>query len=145
MARRHWRRWPCNGAQKAEKSRGRDTLTAAIICPNLTARVSYRRKFGSACLKCDVAYWHIADNAAAPEFVRYWTRADKVALGASNSLSTNDPSRHWRLAGAVASWDRTIGKRQLFAVPIQSSEPSTAACHATCYVREGLSISDLIR
>jgi hypothetical protein len=28
------------------------------------------------------AFWHLADNPTAPEFVRYWTKADKVDFSA---------------------------------------------------------------
>jgi len=40
---------------------------------------------------CDVAYWHLADNSAAPEFVRYWTKADKGRFWPGDGLSAFDP------------------------------------------------------
>ena len=36
--------------------------------------------------------WHIADNPAAPAFVRYWTTADKSGFWPRDGLSAFDPT-----------------------------------------------------
>jgi hypothetical protein len=36
-------------------------------------------------------YWHLADNPTAPEFVRYWTKADKGRFQPADGLSDNYP------------------------------------------------------
>jgi hypothetical protein len=39
-----------------------------------------------------VCTWHLADNSAAPAFVRFWTRADKGGVTPGCGLSPFDPS-----------------------------------------------------
>ena len=37
---------------------------------------------------------HKADNATAPEIVRYWTKADKVGFGANDGFPLMTPLGH---------------------------------------------------
>jgi hypothetical protein len=40
----------------------------------------------------NVCYWHLADNPAAPAFVRYWSNSRQRWILARDGLSANDPT-----------------------------------------------------
>jgi hypothetical protein len=41
----------------------------------------------------DVCFWHLADNATVPTFVRYWNNSGLWPALAPNELVANDPKR----------------------------------------------------
>jgi hypothetical protein len=44
-------------------------------------------------MRRDGSYWHLADNPAAPAFVRYWSNNGQKWILARDGLSANDPKR----------------------------------------------------
>jgi hypothetical protein len=40
------------------------------------------------------SFWHLADNPAAPGFVRYWTKADKVGFWPAMACPLMTHKRH---------------------------------------------------
>ena len=52
--------------------------------------------FWKNCCRLMSAFWHLADNPTAPEFVRYWTKADKVDC-AGNRLTSLSAYRYSKL------------------------------------------------
>src|ERR1700687_3836619 len=71
--------------------------------PHGTGRVRFytagREVSATAAARCSpsspayVAYWHLADNRTAPEFVRYWSNSGQRYVLALEGLSANDPTR----------------------------------------------------
>jgi hypothetical protein len=42
--------------------------------------------------RCDVCFWHLADNPATPAFVRYWSNSEQSLILARDGLSAYDPT-----------------------------------------------------
>jgi hypothetical protein len=48
-----------------------------------------------------VAYWHLADNPAAPAFVRFWTKADNGGFWPVMVCPLMTHKRHWLCTAAM--------------------------------------------
>ena len=49
----------------------------------------------------DVDLWHLADNPAVAEFVRYWTKADKARFWPVMVCPLMTQKRHWLCTAAM--------------------------------------------
>jgi hypothetical protein len=53
----------------------------------------------------DDRYWHLADNPAAPAFVRYWSNSGQKSALARNGSVANDPKRTYRYRRLMSAND----------------------------------------